>query len=291
MDDLPEGFELAPVDEIDDLESSWPEGSVGFGYTDESESHMIMGVVIPYADRSDQAMFDAMLPEIDDALVKMLSGSTDVKDLGGLDKIGNFHTGATTVGKMLNLTMRFDVVSFRRESVGALLITAYPDGDKLTVTTLDLASLLDGRIKNYMVAEKAASSATIPKGSSPTAVVQAFLDLLTKPKAEWDSEAMSRLVCLDSKAKDEILVAPGIVLMVKAAASFLDEDIVGFHFRDLQLKELSNDGQVAVLRVTGSAGAQTVSGPTNAAYTPLTGDIRLVRENGEWKMCSNIFGK
>jgi hypothetical protein len=79
--------------------------------------------------------------------------------------------------------------------------------------------------------------------------------------------------------------------MVKASASFLKEDVVGFHFRDLQLTELSNDGQTAVVRVTGSAGGQTVSGPTGAAYTPLTGDIKLVKENGEWKMCSNIFGK
>ena len=148
LDNLPAGFEPMPPDLEKQMEQAYPKGTSVFGYSDDKRSYVVMGFLIPYSSREEQEVFDAMLPNFVDMIAMGAGADTNKKPLRGIDNIGETRAGITAVSKVGILSMRWDIVAFRRGEVGVLIYAGYPDGDKTALTIIDLARIQDERIQN-----------------------------------------------------------------------------------------------------------------------------------------------
>ena len=163
----------------------------------------------------------------------------------------------------------------------------------MTVTTVDLARLLDERIKTYLAGSRAAKptgsptkSATASDKDGSTAAIKALLQELAKPKAQWDRTAIENLVCA---AKQGELISKAEVFLNLNAGLGTDWDTASYDFPGVMLEEKSNDGQTAIVLMTGTRGIKTAAGPVAGSSKPLKAAITLVKEGGAWKVCSDFF--
>lgn len=150
LDDLPAGFIELPQESLGVDQQAFPEGTYVFGFSDEIGSQIILGFLIPVPSRAEQATYDAMMPQMIEAIAAGLGAGPDFEELTGLDEIGETRTGLTASGQMGSLSMRWDAVGFRRGEVFTILLMGYPDGDEPAVPVSDLAQLMDERIMGYL---------------------------------------------------------------------------------------------------------------------------------------------
>jgi hypothetical protein len=146
VDDLPAGFVEMSPEELGAGEQSFPEGTYYFGFSDEINSQLILGFLIPVANRAEQATYDAMLPQMIEAIATGMGAGPDFQTIAGLDDIGEARSGISSVGQMGSLSMRYDTVAYRRGEVVTILIVGYPDGDEPAMPVSDLSRLMDERI-------------------------------------------------------------------------------------------------------------------------------------------------
>jgi len=149
LDDLPAGFKPMPADFLREMEQAYPEGTTVFSFQDNTRSQLVSGALVPYPSRQEQAVFDSMLPEFVQMIATGVGSDKNSRQLRGLDDIGEARAGITTLSKILNLPMRWDILAFRRSKLGVLFLVGYPDGDKPAVPVGDLARSLDKRIDNF----------------------------------------------------------------------------------------------------------------------------------------------
>ena len=149
LEDLPTGFEQLPEQTMSEFEGDFPNRSSSYGFQNQLNSQLVMGVLVPYTSRVEQAAFDKMLPEFVQIMAKATGADTGSKPLSGLEDIGQTRSGITALSKTFMFSMRCDIVAFRRNDVGVILYMIYPDGDKPVVPITDLARLQDERIQNY----------------------------------------------------------------------------------------------------------------------------------------------
>jgi hypothetical protein len=157
VSDLPDGFMPLSSRELDVYESGYGEGARAFSFTlDAAQFETITGVAMPIDLRSNQEFFDQNLPNFVDFTVKGLefngTALQDPEELTGLEEIGETRYGMTTVIDYGGVSYRWDVVAFRRGSVGMLVLIAYLDGDEPVMPVADLAILLDERAGNFVAA-------------------------------------------------------------------------------------------------------------------------------------------
>ena len=149
LDDLPEGFVAMLPEQVEIMGKAYSEAAKAFGFQDFKNSQAVTGVLIPITTRADQATFDANLQKQADSEITG-AGCGNRKKLDGLEELGEGRVGLSGLVENGYLTMRCDVIVFRRGEVGVILFVIYPDGDKLTRTSVDLAALLDKRIQSYL---------------------------------------------------------------------------------------------------------------------------------------------
>jgi hypothetical protein len=150
VDDLPAGFEPTREDTLRTLERTFPEDSYVFGFEDPDNAQALIGVLIPYPSRLGQAGFDAALPEFMTGFMKGVGIETGIRDLGGMEDVGDTRLAKTAVSPGGALPARWDIIAFRRGEVGVLLFVGYPDADEPARPLADLAHLLDQRIMQFL---------------------------------------------------------------------------------------------------------------------------------------------
>lgn len=150
LDDLPAGFVSMPEAQVLAMEQAYPDGSSAFGFTDEKNAQIVMGVLFLAPSRAEQETYDALLPNFVGLMETSLGAQADADELPGLADVGETRAGSSSVGQMAAVSMRWDVGIFRRGKVLALLIVAYPDGDQPVLPFGEVARLMDERITKYL---------------------------------------------------------------------------------------------------------------------------------------------
>jgi hypothetical protein len=160
LDDLPAGFVEVPQEFLSEAQQSMPEDGYFFEYADAMGLQMIMGMLFSVPDRAEQATYDAVLPQLIEAFPAALGAGPDIQTLTGLDEIGESRAGISSVGPLMAITMRWDVIGFRRGEVLAILIVGHPDGDEPLMPIADFAGLMDARIQNFLAVKPSSSNAS-----------------------------------------------------------------------------------------------------------------------------------
>jgi hypothetical protein len=146
LDDLPAGFESFDEANMRNMRKSMPVDSYVFGFSDDTNSQVITGFLLPYPSRAAQAGFDNTLPQLVDATLAAMGIKTGSKLLRGFEDVGDARLAKTAAIKSGAFALRVEVVAFRRGAVGVLLAIVYSDGEKALLSLPELAQLLDKRI-------------------------------------------------------------------------------------------------------------------------------------------------
>jgi hypothetical protein len=149
VDELPPGFEPLPSEQVDNLKSGVP-GGAGFGFMNEDEFNMIMGILFPFPSAVEQMAFDSGQEDFLNIFASVLGAETGTVELTGLENIGETRVGLTATGQMMSVSMQWDLVAFRRGEVGVVLILGYPEGVEPSIAIADLASMVDEKIVEYL---------------------------------------------------------------------------------------------------------------------------------------------
>lgn len=158
LDDLPAGFIEVPQELLSEAQQSMPEDGYFFEFADQSGLQMIMGMLFSVPDRAEQATYDAMLPQLIEAFPAAFGAGPDIQTLTGLDGIGETRAGISSVGPLMAITMRWDVIGLRRGEIFAILIVGHPDGDEPLMPIEDFARLVDARIQNFLTVNPSSST-------------------------------------------------------------------------------------------------------------------------------------
>ncbi len=146
LNDLPPDFVSMPESGLQDMKQQLPEGSEGFGFSDDSNYELIMGFVFPFESPADASTRNELLAQFVRMFPPMFGADQNVQDLSGLDTLGEARAGITSTGAVGDATLRWDMVMFLRGNFITLLIIGYPDGNKVSVSYNDVAQLIDERI-------------------------------------------------------------------------------------------------------------------------------------------------
>ena len=155
LQDLPSGFEEMPLAELGMTEADLSQEDFAveslFAFLEAEHFEMVMGFTALLPTGVEQAGFNVVLRHPDVLLELMIGGmgAVDVleqKELPDLDDIGDVSVGLTVAVDIEGIPMRIDVVVFRRDVVGAVVLVMYIDGDVPVVPVGDVARKLDNRI-------------------------------------------------------------------------------------------------------------------------------------------------
>lgn len=155
LDDLPPDFEEMPPSEFgmseEDLggQADLPESF--FAFHEPVRFETIVGFTVLLPTRVEQTQFDNLQEiYIDMMLTLMGVEESEWEELPGLDDIGDKSVGVTATAKLEGIPVRWDIVVFRRDTVGASVFIMYIDGDIPSVSLGDLARLIDDRIATIL---------------------------------------------------------------------------------------------------------------------------------------------
>ena len=150
LDDLPQGFQEMSAEGLSDMQQDLSKGAIAFGFGDQRDENLVMGQLVPFTTRIEQATFDAMLPDLIDVFPAVFGASTTPETIPGLDDVGVSRAGSTFVTGMLNFTTRWDIVVFRRGEIGVFLSVAHNEGSGSALNIADIAHFLDERFINFL---------------------------------------------------------------------------------------------------------------------------------------------
>ena len=156
LDDLPPGFEEIPAEEFglttEDLsEEEFIVDNI-FLFMQVEPIEFIMGFSILIPNKIDQLSFDIALTQPDFLMDSFLMGLElgDVMDLRELPELaiyGDASAGFTlAAGTGMGMVMRMEMVVFRRDIAGAVLIIMYIEGETPDVTIDEIPGKIDERI-------------------------------------------------------------------------------------------------------------------------------------------------
>lgn len=134
------------AEELSALQQNLPQKSLAFGFSDQVKHQVVMGYLISYATRSEQAAFDEMMPEMLDLFATAYGATTEPEMISGLDDLGETRVASTFVSSGGEINLRWENVLFRRNEIGVFLFLLYPDGEEPAVPAGVLTHLLDQRI-------------------------------------------------------------------------------------------------------------------------------------------------
>jgi len=164
-EDLPNGFKASSPDELAKLKRDLSLGELStqsvFEFSNDADLAqfgLVRGATYLIPDRLGDANFNSSNSE---SLVQILTrvmaamsqrfqgvelGRQPTQPLTNLDGIGDFAVGATRAINVLSVSVRMDVVTFRRGKVVAFLVVGSVDGVRPAVNIATLARTLDSRI-------------------------------------------------------------------------------------------------------------------------------------------------
>ncbi|MGI8504713.1 MAG: hypothetical protein ACR2LR_26815 [Hassallia sp.] len=178
LEDLPAGFQELPPSMKAEIASkiepfkqllikdNFPLDNF-FAFVEPQKMEVIFGFTGMLSNQAQQGQFDAALqkarqPEFEQQIKKLaqkLPSSQQVKvlkykSLPDLSNLAQLSTGFSLDATIQEMPVKFDVVSFRRSSVGAMTAVLYLTGNKPSVSVKDVATKLDGRVLQSSPATK-----------------------------------------------------------------------------------------------------------------------------------------
>lgn len=152
-EDIPFGFEevsfsdVYTAEEFEQFESFFAFGRFRGGHVE-----LIMGYTMLLDSRSDRSGFTMMLdnPEL---MAEMFAAGIGVgetveqEELSDVDDIGDESSGVAMVIDAEGSLVHIDIIIFRRDILGAIVVSIYEDGYGPTMPVGDAARLLDGKIE------------------------------------------------------------------------------------------------------------------------------------------------
>lgn len=170
LEDLPSGFQELPPSMKAEIASkiepfkqllikdNFPLNNF-FAFVEPQKMEVVIGFTGMLPNQAQQGQFDAALekarqPEFEQQIRKLaqkLPSSQEVKvlkykSLPDLNNLAQLSTGFSLDATVQEMPVNFDVVSFRRSSVGAMTAVIYLTGNKPSVSVKDVATKLDGRV-------------------------------------------------------------------------------------------------------------------------------------------------
>jgi hypothetical protein len=159
LDDLPEGFEEIALEDIaatayevlfgDDAELSSVFGFIYSSRTDEDDT--ITGFTVYLPTGEERFTFSKGLDQPEQLLDSIIE-SLEVEEvfdqamLLGLEEIGDASIGLTITARIDNVDWRIDIVPFRTEDTGAVVMVKYQDSISPIMTVEEAAAALNRRI-------------------------------------------------------------------------------------------------------------------------------------------------
>lgn len=162
LNELPAGFEEIPADEfgLDKTTSSndtfKPE--VVFAFVNTTQFQMIIGMNFFVSGGLERVGFDLAVNQPEKALKEMASalGTQNVRDekiLEGLDDVGDARIGMTMIADMEGMEgtpMQVDIMLFRRDTIGGMLISMTFAEKPGSISLHDLGKLFDQNIQKTL---------------------------------------------------------------------------------------------------------------------------------------------
>ena len=159
LDDLPPGFEEYTLDEFgisaDDFSNEDFQPKDVFIFVNPQDFQIVFGFNSLLTEKIDRAAFDvAMLqPEITLPVLVNGMGPENVHDeklLEGMEDIGEVQMGMTMIANMEGVPAQVDVLMFRRNIIGAMVMSIVLEGQSPNITIHDLGLKLDQNIQDNL---------------------------------------------------------------------------------------------------------------------------------------------
>lgn len=159
LDDLPPGFEAFSPEELgmsmDDFSDETFQPEEVFIFINVQDFQMVFGFNFLLSSKLDRVAFDAGVSNPETTIPAFVSGmgSESVQDeklLEGLEDIGEKQIGMTMVADLEGMPAQVDVVMFRRDIVGAMLMSMVFEGETPNITIHELGLKLDQRIQESL---------------------------------------------------------------------------------------------------------------------------------------------
>lgn len=159
LDDLPPGFEEFDPEElgmsVEDLNDEAFHPEKVFVFLNMENFQLVFGFNFLLTKKLDRVAFDAEIAKPETVLPAFVGGMgtegvRDEKLLEGLEDIGEKQIGMTMVTNMENVPAQVDVLMFRRDVIGAMLISMVMEGATPNITIHDLGLKLDQHIKETL---------------------------------------------------------------------------------------------------------------------------------------------
>lgn len=152
LEDLPPGFEEFSLADmgvtLDDFSEEELQPEEVFIFINSEDFQMVFGFNFLLTNKLDRATFDVGISQPDAALPALINGigSEDVRDeelLEGFEDVGEKQIGMTMVTDLEDLPMQVDVLMFRRDVVGAMVMSMVLEGESPNITLHELGLKLD----------------------------------------------------------------------------------------------------------------------------------------------------
>ena len=159
LEDLPAGFEEISTDEIGITEADFSEEALQpeeiFIFLNSENFQMVFGFNFLLTKTLDRAAFDVAISQPEISLPAMVNGmgSENVQDekiIDGFEDIGDAQVGMTMITNMEGVPVRVDVLMFRRDVIGVMVMSMVLDGGDPNITLHDLGLKLDQIIQGSL---------------------------------------------------------------------------------------------------------------------------------------------
>jgi len=163
LEDLPPGFEEYTLEDmgmtIEDFGEDDFQPEEVFVFINTQDFQMVFGFNFLLAKKLEQAAFDVGISQPDVTLPALINGigSENVQDekiLEGYDDIGEKQIAMSMIADMEGTSVQVDVLMFRRDIIGAMVLSMNLEEQTPIITIHELGQKLDQRVKENLQAIK-----------------------------------------------------------------------------------------------------------------------------------------
>lgn len=158
LEDFPPGFEELTLEELgltmDDFNNEGFEPEQVFVFVNPRQFQMVIGFNFLLTDRLNRISFDAVASDPELFLPAFVSGVgpenvSEVKVMTGMEDIGEMQIGIRMLAETEGIALNVETLIFRRDILGALLMSMNMQGRVPNVPLADLGQALDRRFLEY----------------------------------------------------------------------------------------------------------------------------------------------
>jgi hypothetical protein len=129
-----------------------------FVFVNSTDFQMIMGFKFFLNSSLDRLGFDIEINQPETIMSSFVEGigAENVQDqeiLAGFEDIGNTRVAMTMIADLEGIPIRLDVLLFRRDTVGAMIMSMTFEGDSPNISLHELGSLLDQKFQEALASE------------------------------------------------------------------------------------------------------------------------------------------